>query len=336
MPISTGCRARANSPSSASRTSPPGAVTLLEWPDRAAGLLPADRLDIALTLSPQQGPTFRHARVTGYGSFAARAERIAADPPFLSTLRLRRRPSARTHAGRRLDPRLRAAHARRRELHPDEFAAAAGWAAGARRQALQRNRASGRKRDAVHRHGAGACASAGFRRRRFLPPTATPACWCIEDLGDELVVEGDPPAPIEARYEAAVDLLAALHRAAAAGRAAGRAGRRLRTAALRHGGVADRSRAAARLVSAAARRASLPIPSATPIVALWRDALLPVIEARADLGAARFSFAQSAVAAGARGRRAHRPARFPGRGDGARRPMISLRCCRTRASTCRR
>ena len=34
---------------------PEEAVVLLEWPDRAAGFLPADRLDIALTLMPQQG-----------------------------------------------------------------------------------------------------------------------------------------------------------------------------------------------------------------------------------------------------------------------------------------
>jgi aminoglycoside/choline kinase family phosphotransferase len=33
----------------------------------------------------------------------------------------------------------------------------------------------------------------------------------IEDLGEELFVEGDPPAPIEARYAAATDLLAELH-----------------------------------------------------------------------------------------------------------------------------
>jgi hypothetical protein len=33
----------------------------------------------------------------------------------------------------------------------------------------------------------------------------------IEDLGDERVVDGDPPAPIEERYEAAVDVLLALH-----------------------------------------------------------------------------------------------------------------------------
>jgi aminoglycoside/choline kinase family phosphotransferase len=34
----------------------------------------------------------------------------------------------------------------------------------------------------------------------------------MEDLGEDRIVSGDPPAPIEARYEAAVDLLAALHR----------------------------------------------------------------------------------------------------------------------------
>jgi aminoglycoside/choline kinase family phosphotransferase len=33
----------------------------------------------------------------------------------------------------------------------------------------------------------------------------------IEDLGEELFVAGDPPAPIERRYEAATDLLADLH-----------------------------------------------------------------------------------------------------------------------------
>src|SRR5471032_2496394 len=44
------------------------AVTLLEWPDRAGGQLPSNRIDVALTLAPQQSETFRHARVTGYGT----------------------------------------------------------------------------------------------------------------------------------------------------------------------------------------------------------------------------------------------------------------------------
>src|SRR5262245_45875900 len=49
---------------------PEGAVVLLEWPDRAAGLLPRDRIDIALTLAPKLKLQFRHARVTGYGGMA--------------------------------------------------------------------------------------------------------------------------------------------------------------------------------------------------------------------------------------------------------------------------
>src|ERR1700680_231911 len=49
---------------------PAGAVVVLEWPDRAGGILPADRLDIAFTLSPHHGAEFRNVRVTGHGSFA--------------------------------------------------------------------------------------------------------------------------------------------------------------------------------------------------------------------------------------------------------------------------
>src|SRR5581483_3687640 len=62
---------------------PESAVTVLEWPDRAAGALPADRLDIALTLVPAQGPAARHARITGYGGFAQRAERMLTMRRFL-------------------------------------------------------------------------------------------------------------------------------------------------------------------------------------------------------------------------------------------------------------
>src|SRR5664279_4439637 len=63
---------------------PENAVTLLEWPDRAAGQLPPNRFDVALTLQPSHGETFRQARITGYGSFAARAERIAVIRRFLA------------------------------------------------------------------------------------------------------------------------------------------------------------------------------------------------------------------------------------------------------------
>src|SRR5436190_24021806 len=44
-----------------------GAVVLIEWPDRAAGFLPPDRLDITLTLAPKLKLEFRYGRITGYG-----------------------------------------------------------------------------------------------------------------------------------------------------------------------------------------------------------------------------------------------------------------------------
>ena len=75
----------------------------------------------------------------------------------------------------------------------------------------------------------------------------------IEDLGTEPVVTGDPPAPIEERYEAAVEVLIALH---AAPLPTCPVAPKCRTtpAALRPRRLADRGRAAARLVPAAARR----------------------------------------------------------------------------------
>src|SRR3954465_9878944 len=63
---------------------PEKAVVLLEWPDRAAGFLPADRLDIAFTLAPKPGPDARNVRVPGYGVFGQRAERMNATRRFLN------------------------------------------------------------------------------------------------------------------------------------------------------------------------------------------------------------------------------------------------------------
>src|SRR3974390_1554187 len=54
---------------------PDGAVVLMEWPDRAAGFLPPDRMDVALTLAPTLGPEVRNARLIGYGAFGTRVER---------------------------------------------------------------------------------------------------------------------------------------------------------------------------------------------------------------------------------------------------------------------
>ena len=136
---------RASSPSSASRTSRAGAVTLLEWPDRAAGFLPRRparrRADFVAARGPDLPQRARHRLWR-----LCRARRAHRRHPRASSRAPASRDAERQHmqgdASTRAYERLTL---RRRELHSDEFAEAAGRTAGARRQALQRDRASRRE-----------------------------------------------------------------------------------------------------------------------------------------------------------------------------------------------
>ncbi len=188
---------------------PPTAVVLLEWPDRAAGHLPADRLDIAFTLAPQLGPQYRNARLTGFGAFAPRVERIAAvrrfleDAGFAQAERQRVQGDASTRLYERLT--LGKAHtilmnAPRRPDGPPvrngrPYSAIAHLAEDVRPFVAMAN----------------ALRARGFSAPEILHADLAQGLLLIEDLGDERVVAGDPPAPIEARYAAAVDMLVALH-----------------------------------------------------------------------------------------------------------------------------
>ena len=187
-----------------------GAVTLIEWPDRAGGYLPADRLDIALTLSPQQGPTFRNARVTGYGSFAPRAERIAKIRGFLerngfgAAERRRIQGDASTRSYERLSLDGATYILMNSPKRPDGPPVRDGKPYSAIAHLAE----SVTPFIAV---------AQGLTERGFSAPAIFAAdrelgLLVLEDLGNELVVDGEPPKPIEARYEVATDLLAALHR----------------------------------------------------------------------------------------------------------------------------
>src|SRR5262249_50180343 len=87
---------------------PQDPVVLVEWPARAAGFLPADRIDVTLTLAPKLKPEFRHARVTGYGTCGSRVDRIAtvrqfiAEAGFSEATRLRMAGDASTRRYHRL------------------------------------------------------------------------------------------------------------------------------------------------------------------------------------------------------------------------------------------
>ena len=188
---------------------PEEAVVLLEWPDRAAGFLPADRLDIALTLMPQQGLEMRSARLTGYGNFAPRIERFAATRRFLEQSGF--------------------AEAQRERMPGDASTRSYERLTLAGRTSILMN--SPRRQDGPPvRDGKPYSAIAhlaedvkpfvalakGLRERGFSAPEIYAAdiengLVVLEDLGTELFVTGDPPAPIEARYATAVDALLSFH-----------------------------------------------------------------------------------------------------------------------------
>jgi tRNA threonylcarbamoyl adenosine modification protein YjeE len=188
---------------------PEGTVVLLEWPDRAAGLLPPDRLDIALTLAPKLKLEFRHARITGYGRFGPRVDRMAAVRQFIAesgyseALRARLAGDASTRAYERLalgEKQVILMNAPRRPDGPPvrdgkPYSAVAHLAESVVPFVAMAN---------------------GLRQFGFSTPAIYHAdlaqgLLLIEDLGDERVVSGEPPAPVAERYETAVDALLMLH-----------------------------------------------------------------------------------------------------------------------------
>src|SRR3569832_2404358 len=186
-----------------------GAVTLLEWPDRAAASLPPDRLDVALTLAPEKGPTVRHVRVTGYGIFASRAERMARMRAFLETsgfadaMRRRIQGDASTRSYERLtrgDTSYIFMNSPRRPDGPPvrdgkPYSAIAHLAESVTPFIAMARGLTAR----------------GFSGPKIFAADREAGLIVLEDLGNELVVKGDPPVPIEERYAVAADVLAALH-----------------------------------------------------------------------------------------------------------------------------
>jgi len=188
---------------------PEGAVVLLEWPDRAGGTLPPDRLDVTLTLAPKLKLEFRHARVTGHGSLAPRVARMAAVRQFIAESGMseaQRRRMAGDASTRTYDQLLlgdRSTVLMNAPRKPDGPPVRGG----------KPYSAVARLAESVTPFVAMA---KGLREQGLSAPELFHAdlehgLLLLEDLGDERVVAGDPPAPIVERYEAAVDVLLSLH-----------------------------------------------------------------------------------------------------------------------------
>jgi tRNA threonylcarbamoyl adenosine modification protein YjeE len=189
---------------------PENAVVLMEWADRAAGLLPADRFDITFMLKPAQGPQAREVRYTGYGAFAARAERISQVRAFLDECgyadaeRRRMVGDASTRIFERLTLGDKTTILMNAPRRPDGPPVRDGKPYSAIAHLAE---------DTVPY----VAVAAALRDRNLSTPAILEAdtkrgLIIMEDLGTECVVDGDPPAPIEERYAAAVDALLSLHR----------------------------------------------------------------------------------------------------------------------------
>jgi hypothetical protein len=188
---------------------PDGVVALIEWPERAGDLLPADRIDIALSHRAALGSNARAAQIVGYGTGAARVARLAGLREFLDEAgfggarRLRMPGDASTRSYARLVRDDRSVILMNAPKRPDGPPVHGGKSYSAAVHLAEDVKPFVAMAQGLRAHGVSAPAilhadlSAGF--------------LITEDLGTEGVVEGSPPAPIVERYEAATDLLAQLH-----------------------------------------------------------------------------------------------------------------------------
>jgi tRNA threonylcarbamoyl adenosine modification protein YjeE len=188
---------------------PEGTLTLIEWPERAGPLLPADRIDIELSHRPALGSSARAAAITGHGRGVAIVERLAAlrdfldDSGFLGAERRRMAGDASTRSYARL-VRDGASHVLMNSpRRPDGPALFRGKTYSA----------------AVHLAEdvgpfvamAGGLRGAGVSAPAIHHADLDTGFLITEDFGSTPVVEGTPPAPIAERYMAAAELLASLH-----------------------------------------------------------------------------------------------------------------------------
>jgi tRNA threonylcarbamoyl adenosine modification protein YjeE len=184
-----------------------GALVLVEWPERAGPALKPDRLDVALRLAPG-GAAGRVATLTGHGAWARRLDRLAAAGEFLRRIGWvdARRSHIQGDASTRSYERLwrEGQSAILMNAPPRTDRTAVRW--GKTYSEIAHISQDIKPFVALDR----GLAERGFSTPRILAQDLERGMLLLEDLGGEGVVDAD--GPIAARYAAAVDLLAALHR----------------------------------------------------------------------------------------------------------------------------
>ncbi|CCE07158.1 conserved hypothetical protein [Bradyrhizobium sp. STM 3843] len=188
---------------------PEATVVLIEWPERANGSLPRERLDIAFRHDSTKGDTARSAEITGYGKSAAIVARLQALRQFLTeaghaqSRRQRMAGDASIRSYARLFKGERAFILMNSPKRPDGPAIYDGKSYSAAVHLAE----DVRPFVAI----AGSLRARGISAPRINDADLEHGFLITEDLGNDGVVAGAPPQPILERYEAATDLLAKLH-----------------------------------------------------------------------------------------------------------------------------
>jgi tRNA threonylcarbamoyl adenosine modification protein YjeE len=184
-------------------------VVAMEWPDRAGGALPDDRIDIAFALSPHDGAERRIVQMEGRGAAAGRVDRLGAMLGFLDKTGFGAAARARIagDASSRSYERLHLAgkpfilmNAPRRPDGPPV------------KDGLPYSAIAHLAEDVVPFIAiANGLCERGFSAPKVLAADRDAGFLVLEDLGTALVVAGDPPLPVRERYARAIDVLVALH-----------------------------------------------------------------------------------------------------------------------------
>jgi tRNA threonylcarbamoyl adenosine modification protein YjeE len=187
----------------------PGAVVVMEWPDRAGGALPADRIEVALALGLEREGVGRVAHVAGSGAAGRRIAQLAAVHHFLeeegygTAVRGRIAGDASSRSYERLVTSAGTVILMNWPAQPDGPPVKRGLPYSAIAHLAENVKPF-------------VAMALALRARGFSAPKIYAADYnagliVLEDLGNELVVEGDPPRPMVERYAVATDLLVALH-----------------------------------------------------------------------------------------------------------------------------
>ncbi|MBO0750673.1 MAG: tRNA (adenosine(37)-N6)-threonylcarbamoyltransferase complex ATPase subunit type 1 TsaE [Bradyrhizobiaceae bacterium] len=185
-------------------------VVAMEWPDRAGNVLPKDRIDIAFVLDPRNGPQQRVVQMEGRGAATPRVDRLGAMLTFLdkagfsAAARARIAGDASSRSYERLHfggNRFILMNAPRRPDGPPV------------KDGLPYSAIAHLAEDVVPFIAiADALRARGLSAPQVLATDIDGGFLLLEDLGTDLVVAGDPPVPLQERYERAIDVLIDLHR----------------------------------------------------------------------------------------------------------------------------